>query len=115
MATPSPLVIAQGKMEAIKAVKRVITSNRGSNPLGLPVGADGRPVELSLVSFQGEEEGERHVRCNMLCTLLAGQPKLLHSFNGLTQAHQTLVLMLQEPEKRGAHSMKEWFLGASRP
>ena len=107
MATPSSLVIAQGKMEAIEAVKRVITSNRGNNPLGLPVETDGKPVELSLVSFRGDGEEERHVRGNMLCKLLAGWPKLLHSFNGLTQAHQILVLMLQEPAGKGDHLMKE--------
>ena len=120
MAAPSPLVIAQGKMEAIEAVRRVITSNRGqgngnSNPLGLPLGVDGKPVELALVSFQGEEERERCVRCNILCTFLANQPRLVHSFNGLSHVHQTLVLILQEPGGGEPHPMKEWFLGATGP
>ena len=112
MATPSSLAIAQGKMEAIEAVKREFTSNRGHNPLGLPTEIDGKPVELALVPFRGDEEGERHVRSNMLCKLLAERPKLLHRFNSLMQAHQILALMLQEPAGQN-YPLKEWFLEAS--
>ena len=69
MATPTSVAIAQGKIEAIEAVKREFTSNRGHNPLGLPTEVDGKPVELALAPFQGDGEGERHVRGNMLCKL----------------------------------------------
>ena len=58
MASPSLLVIAQGKREAIEAMHRVITSTRGqgnggNNPLGFPLGVDGKPVELKVVLLQG--------------------------------------------------------------
>ena len=94
MATPTSVAIAQGKMEAIKAVKREFTSNRGHNPLGLPTEVDGKLVELALVPFRGDGEGERHVRGYMMCKLLAERPKLLHHFNSLMKAHQILALML---------------------
>ena len=118
MASPPSHVVKQEKLETIEAVRKVSTQTGGhiardNNPLGLPHGKDRKPIELGIVSLQGEEERERHVRCNILCTFLAKRPRLLHSFNGLSHAHQTLVLMLQEPEGRGDHSMKEWFLGAS--
>ena len=51
MAKPSPSAIAQGKMEAIEAVRKVITPCEGDNSLGLPTEVDGRPVELSLALF----------------------------------------------------------------
>ena len=59
MASPSLLIIAQGKREAIEAVRKVITSTRGqgkggNDPLGLPLGVDGKPIELKVISLQGE-------------------------------------------------------------
>ena len=51
MATPSPSAIAQGRMEAIEAVRKVTLPDKGDNSLGLPTEVDGRPVELSLAPF----------------------------------------------------------------
>ena len=95
MATPSPSAIAQGRMEAIEAVRKVITPCKGDNSLGLPTEVDGRPVELSLAPFRGDGEEERRVRGNELCRLLAKRPELVHSFNDLPAAQQLLTLMLQ--------------------
>ena len=113
MATPSPSAIAQGRMEAIEAVRKMITPCKGDNLLGLPTEVDGRLVELSLAPFQGDGEEERHVRGNELCRLLAKRPELVHSFNGLPADQQLLTLMLQEPAGAEGCAVKEWFLEAS--
>ena len=83
MASPSPSAIAQGRMEAIEAVRKVITPCKGDGPSGLPTEVEGGPAEWSLAPFRGDGEEERHVRGNELCKLLAKRPELVHSFNGL--------------------------------
>ena len=75
MATPSPSAIAQGRMEAIEAVRKVIPPCKGNNSLGLPTEVDGKPAELSLTPFRGDGEEERHIRGNELCRLLAKRPE----------------------------------------
>ena len=99
MASPPAHIVEQGKREAIEAVRRAIAHSgahmvRDNNPLGLPQGKDGRPPELRVVSLQGAEGRERHIRCNAFCTYLANQSVLVQAFNGLSHVHQILTLLL---------------------
>ena len=113
MATPSPSAIAQGRMEAIEAVRKVTLPDKGDNSLGLPTEVDGRPVEWSLAPFRGDGEEERYVRGNELCRLLAKKPELVYSFNDLPATQQLLTLMLREPAGVEGCAVKEWFIGTS--
>ena len=88
---------------------------RDNNLLGLPQGKDGRPIELRVVSLQGEEGQERHIRCNAFCTYLANQSELVQAFNGLSHVHQILALLLHKPREDEPHFVKEWFLRATGP
>ena len=88
---------------------------RDCNPLGLPQGKDGRPLELRVVLLPGTEDRERHIRCNSLCTYLANQPELTLAFNGLSHIHQVLVLLLYEPREDEPYAIKAWFLQATGP
>ena len=113
MATPSPSAIAQGRMEAIEAVKKVIPSSKGNHSLRLPTERCGKPDELSLTQFREDGEEERRVRSNELCKLLAKRPELMSSFNSLSAVQQLLTLMLREIPDRDGSTVKEWFLRAS--
>ena len=102
MASPPAHIVEQGKREAIEAVRRAITHSgshmaRDNNPLGLPQEKDGRPTKLRVVSLQGEEGRERHIRCNAFCTYLANKPELVQAFNGLSHVHQIFALLLHKP------------------
>ena len=113
-------LVEKGKRDALEAVWRA-TSHSGAqtvrdhNPLGLPQGKDGRPLELRVVLLPGTEERERHIRCNALCIYVANQPELTLAFNGLSHVHQVLALLLHEPREDKPHSVKEWFLQATGP
>ena len=98
-------MVEKGKWEAIEAVWRVTAHAgahmvRDNNPLGLP---------------QGEEGRERHIRCNAFCTYLANRSELVQAFNGLSHLHQVFTLLLHKPREDEPHSVKEWFLRATRP
>ena len=85
MASPPAHIIAEGKREAIEAVRKVTTHSRAHmvrdhNSAGLPRGKEGRSIELRVVSLQGEEGRDRHIRCNTFCTYLANQPELVQAF-----------------------------------
>ena len=104
MALPPAHIVEKGKWEAIEAVRRATVHSRAhmvrdNNPLGLPQGKDGRPIELRVVLLQGEEGRERHIRCNAFCTYLANQSELVQAFNGLSHVHQILALLLHEPKE----------------
>ena len=99
MASPPAQIVEQGKWEAIEVVWRTIAHSgspmaRDNNPLGLPQEKDGRPTKLRVVSLQGDEGRERHIRCNAFCTYLANQPELVQAFNGLPHVHQIFALLL---------------------
>ena len=113
-------MVEKGKQEAIEAVWKETAHagahmGRDNNPLGLPQGKDGRSIELRVVSLQGEEGRERHIRCNAFCTYLANQSELVQAFNGLSHLHQVFVLLLHKQKEDEPHSVKEWFLRATGP
>ena len=120
MASPPSCVVKQENLETIEVGQKVSTlagghMARDNNPLGLPHGKDGRPIELRVASLQGEEGRERHIRCNAFCTYLANQSELVQAFNGLSHVHQILALLLHEPREDEPHFVKEWFLRATGP
>ena len=118
MAWPPAHIIAEGKREAIEAVQKVTPHSgahmvRNHNPTGLSQGKEGKPLELKVVSIQGEEEQDRHIRCNTFCTYLANQPELVQAFNGLSHVHQLFAILVHEPRADEPHYAKEWFLQAT--
>ena len=120
MASPPAHIVEKGKREAIEAVWRAIAHSRAhmardNNLLELPQEKDGRPIKLRVVSLQGEEGQERHIRCNAFCTYLANQSQLVQAFNGFSHLHQVFALLLHEPREDEPHSVKDWFLRATRP
>ena len=86
-----------------------------SNPLGLPLDANGQATTLRLVTIQGDEVRERRIRCNAFCTFLANRPEYVQAFNSLPQQHQIAVLLLQEEWEDRPHLVKERFLQAPIP
>ena len=86
-----------------------------SNPLGLPLDANGQATTLRLVTIQGDEVRERRIRCNAFCAFLANRPEYVQAFNSLPQWHQIAVLLLQEEWEDRPHLVKERFLRAPSP
>ena len=118
--TPPAHVIQQGRQDAITTVRRTVASPRipavsDSNPLGLPWDADGQPAKPRLVTIQGDEMQERHVRYNTFCTFLVNREEYVQAFNSLPQQHQIAVLLLQEEWEDRPHLVKERFLWAPIP
>ena len=112
MATLSPSAIAQGRMEAIEAVRKAIPPSKGKPSLRSPIEGCEELDKLSVIQFKGEGREERRVQSNELCKLLAKRPELVPSFNSLSAIQQLLTLMVKEsPDKEGS-MVKERFLTA---
>ena len=112
MASPPAHIVEQGKREAIEAVQRMIAHSgspvvRDNNPFGLPQEKDRRSTKLRVLSLQGGEGRERHIRYNAFCTYLANKPELVQAFNGLSYVHQIFALLLHEPREDKPHLVKE--------
>ena len=132
MAAPSPLVIAQEKMEAIAAVRTTVTPSKADLQAGGALGSEAappgqppesskveenktgeEPVKWAMAPFKDDGEEERRVRGNLLCKLLARRPALVRKFNELPEIQQLLVLTLQEAESGKGERLKEKLLEAS--
>ena len=120
MASPPAHMIEQGRQEALDAIRRTVAPlgdpvASNSNPLGLPLDANGQATTLRLVTIQGDEVRERRIRCNAFCMFLANRLEYVQAFNRLLQQQQLAVLLLQEQWEDRPHLVKERFLQASSP
>ena len=59
----------------------------------MPWETDGQLTEFRIILIQGDEERERHIRCNILCTFLANKPVLMWAFNRLPHVHKIFTLV----------------------
>ena len=90
MASPSDHVIERERQAVIDVVRRTVTPQgdpvvSDSNPLGLPMDANGQAPTLRLVTIQGDEVRERCIWCNALCVFLANRPEYVQAFNSHPQ------------------------------